>query len=204
MILTEFNLKWIEEEKAAFEKVLNTYLQCSGFINPRILNICCGVANEEPVLFDYFGRGSEIIGIDYHEPSVNVAKELGRTSVKLGCVEKLDDYVLGKFDIILGRNIPLNPSYSIEITGDFKDIWPGLIENLPRFMHSDSKLILTLLRPDEFERANVLLDKNKYDINFSEKNQIIVPNSRIFFAGSDTKDDYIIIAGKPFQERLLF
>lgn len=190
-------LKLIEKEQEAFSKVLVKYLPKIKKENYRVLDFCSGAANEEPLLLKYFGQNTELISIDNDKSLENLLKELGRKTAIIGDIRNLGKYVSGKFDLIMGRNVPLNPPYNSS-----NDFWPKFFQELPKFMKKDSALFLTLLRDDEYYRAEALLKKSLYLIIKSEKNEIVVPTDEIGVRGIDTKDHYVIIAKKPAQSML--
>lgn len=194
-------LKGIGEEQEAFEQVLEHYLACRQLKNPRILDICCGIANEEPLLRQHFGSNVEIVGLDNDESRRELAEELGRKSVTTGDLRDIRDYVSGKFGLVIGRNVPLNPNYD-DSKRRLLDYWPQVFEDLTQFMSSGSTLFLTLLREDEFYRAGEILNELEYRIGIKEKNPIIVPTDGIGVRGDDTKDHYIILAQLPSQLQL--
>jgi len=183
MNISEEHRLEIEAEQGAFSKVIDIYFPKKA---DRILDFCCGTANEEPALLQKYRR-SELISLDYDGDMKKRARELGRKTVRQGDVSNLENYVKGKFDLIIGRNVPLNPSYYKSSV----DIWPEFFEALPKFMTNDATLFLTLLRPDELIRAVKLLEN--YNITMKERNRVIVPSDNNAVMG-DLKDDYIIIA----------
>lgn len=191
-----------KKEKEAFKRVLYHYFSGKemDYYNPRILNICCGAVTEEPVLFQYFGKDSELISLDNDERFEEIAAQLGRESFRLGDVRDLKDYVEGKFDIVIGRNVPLNPNYDTlhKIWRNVvTDHWPETFGKLIMHMHAGSTLFLTLARDDEVYRAKEILDCFRYSIRTIERNRIIVPSSYIGVKGSDTKDRFVIVAQPP-------
>lgn len=194
-------LKFIEKEQEGFKQVLDVYLPKNAYKNPRCLSVCSGIANEEPLLFQHFGKGTELVSID-HDPSLEaLVKQLNRKSLVIGDIKELDKYVKGEFDIILGRNVPLNPNHDYTIN-KVPDYWPEFFESLTEFMHKDTKLFLTLVREDEFYRAETILSGAGYRLNIKEENRVVVPSDYIGVKGSDTKDDYIIVCQSPLQLRL--
>ncbi len=194
-------LKRIASEQDGFWQVLINYFPNVCNKNSRILDICCGVANEEPLLVRHFGKKTELISLDNNKGLESLLNELGRKSVKIGDVRELDRHVKGKFNLVMGRNVPLNPNYDAFRDRVF-DYWPDVFEDLSRFMTSDATLFLTLVREDEFYRAEEILNWAGYRIRLKEINPIIVPSDYIGIQGADTKDSYVIIAQPPLQLRL--
>ena len=186
----------ISKEQDGFTKVLSYYFSNKKYKNLRILNLCCGPITEEQVLFEYFGSQTEIISIDRDPQFEILAKEFKRKTFKLGDILALEKLVTGKFDIIFGRNIPLNPNHNLLEEQDI-DMWPDLFRDLVNYMNIHSKLFLTFCRDDEYFRAMYILKQNKYDIKMAEENKIIVPSDRLGVAGADIKDNYVIMAQSP-------
>jgi hypothetical protein len=201
MTIAQFYLPHIKQEQDAFRQVLTTYFFNGQYKNSRILDICCGVVNEESLLFDYFGIDSELVSIDNDRTLEELLIELGRKSVIIGDIRELNKYVSGKFQLIIGRNIPLNPKHN-HYEKEIFDYWPEIFDNLTHFMENDSTLFLTLAREDEFYRAEEILSKLRYHIKIKEKNQIVVPSDHIGVVGADIKDNYVISAQPPLQLRL--
>ena len=201
MTRAEYYLKFIEKEQEGFRQVLKTYFPNGQHKSKRILDICSGVANEEPLLMEHFGKKTELVSLDKDESLGDLVNDLGRKSVRFGDVRELGKYVEGKFDLVIGRNIPLNPNGN-DYMSKVPDCWPGVFENLPRFMEFDSMLFLTLAREDEFHRALEILDKSEYTFKVKEKNKILVKSDHIGIKGADEKDNHVIIAQPSSQLRL--
>jgi len=201
MELAQHYFEYIAKEQEGFLRVIKKYFPNIKHKNPRILNICCGIANEESLLIKYFGKNTKLIGLDIDKSLERLLDELERKSVIIGDVRQLEKYVKGKFDLIMGRNIPLNPNYNGH-GEEINDFWPGVFEDLLKFMKFDSKLFLSLVCEDEFSRAKEILNNHGYRIKINERNSIIVQSDYIGVKGSDTKDHYVIIAETPFQLRL--
>lgn len=195
MASIDYYLKYIKQEQENFMKVLERYLHPKQYKNPRILDICCGVANEEPVLIQYFGKSTQFIGIDNGIRIREFIKELGRKSVIIADIRDIEKHISGKFDIVMGRNVPLNPNYNqFEIIEDY---WPDVINKTNKYMKKNSLLFLTLAREDEFYRAEKILIENRFRIKVQEKNPIKVQSDYIGICGADIKDNYIIISEPP-------
>ncbi|MEK6872824.1 MAG: hypothetical protein AABW90_02315 [Nanoarchaeota archaeon] len=137
--------------------MLRTYFPNGQYKNSRILDICSGVVNEEPLLIEHFGENTKLASLDNDKSLEELLKELGRKSVRIGDIRELDRYIEGKFNLVIGRNVPLNPNYNAW-RNEVPDCWPGVFENLVRFMEFDSTLFLTLVREDEFYRTQEILD----------------------------------------------
>ncbi|MFH1770008.1 MAG: class I SAM-dependent methyltransferase [archaeon] len=161
--------------------------------NPRILNIACGTLNEEHAIYELFGKNTELIGIDNDKMMLSNAEDLNRQTVMYGDLENLDTYINGKFDLVLGRNVPLNPGLGRK-KSNVSDPWPNIFSNLKKYMTKNSQLFLTLVREDENKRAKEILTDNDYKITFTKKNNIIVPKDYINVHSHNTKDNYIVIA----------
>ncbi|MFQ5531627.1 MAG: hypothetical protein ACE5ES_03375 [Candidatus Nanoarchaeia archaeon] len=198
MGLAQHYLEDIAKEQEGFRQVLELYFSNGQYREPRILSICSGVANEEPLLKNHFGENSELISLD-NNPHLEIFwRELGRKSVQIRDVRELYKHVRGKFNLVVGRNVPLNPNYR-SLMKKVPDCWPRVFEDLIEFMESDYTLFLTVVRGDEFDRAKEILDNTGYRIEVKERNQIVVPSDYIGIAGSDTKDHYVIVAQPPFK-----
>ncbi len=186
----------VSREQSDLRAVLQHYLSDIQFKNPRILDICCGTMHEEPLLYELFGEGTSMIGIDARQSSVEKAAELGRKSVRLGDLRYLNEYVEGTFDIVVGRNVPLNPNGGLWRL-EYDDPWPGIIfPNIASVMNDNSILFLTLLMEDEFYRAQQILSRHKFRILLEEKNPIPVRSDLVCVA-ADMKDTYVITAKAP-------
>ena len=99
--VAQYYLEYIAKEQEGFRQVLKTYFLNGQYKNPRILDICCGVANEEPLLIEHFGENIELVGIDNDKSLGELLKELGRKSVRFGDIRELEDLVNDKkFDDI--------------------------------------------------------------------------------------------------------
>jgi len=192
---------YIEKEQQAFKRVLETYLPKETHKPQRILNICCGVVPEEPVLFEHFGSNIELVSLDKDQRLEKIAKLLRRKTFRKGDITELGKHIEGKFDLVLGRNVPLNPNYR-PWAKKLPDPWPSIFEVLSDYIEPTGILFLTVLREDEMYRAEQILGKRGYRIKVKEKNSIPVPSSYITVKGSDTKDHYVIIAQPSLQFRL--
>jgi hypothetical protein len=201
MSVSQYYLEHIKKEQEGFRRVLNRYFPNSQYVNPRILNICSGIANEEPLLIHRFGKKTELLSLDNDTSLEELLADLRRKSVVIGDLREIHKFTKGKYDIVMGRNIPLHPN-SDSFREKIPDIWPGLFENLVKYFNSDSTLFLTLVREDEFYRAQEILDSVGYRIKVKEKNPIRVQSDYIGIRGADKKDDYVIIAQSPLQLRL--
>ncbi len=200
-MVAQYYLEYIAKEQEGFRQVLRKYFSNGQYKNSRILNICCGIANEEPSLIQHFGKNSELVSLDNDKSLEELLKKLGRKSVRIGCIRELDRYIEGKFNLVIGRNVPLNPNHNVW-RDKVPDFWPEIFENLVKFMEFDSTLFLTLVREDEFYRAKEVLNNIGYRIKVKERNPIIVQSDYIGVRGADTKDHYIVIAQPNLQLRL--
>jgi SAM-dependent methyltransferase len=185
--------KAAKAEQRAFRTVLSTYFPDNRFKNPRILNICCGPITEEPVLLDYFGSSTKVLSIDKDPQFKEIAKELGRKSFKLGDLSNLEKLVRGRFDLVLGRNIPLNPNNGTR-NEIYQDPWPEIFTKLTKVMHEESLMFITVCREDEYIRAKQILNSTGYYIKINEENNVVVPSDMLGVAGADVKDNYVISA----------
>ena len=197
--------KNVSEEQKSFLNVLKKYFN-GKYKNPRILNICCGSANEEPVLFKYFGEGSELISIDKSDYAKEFAEAFKRKTFRQGDVSELEHIVDGKFDIVIGRNLTLSP-YGLGLSRkEGKErfyYWFCIFDKITNYLKDNSTLFITLLRDDEFKVGNGILNSLDYRIKLSERNKITVHSDGIGVAGSSTKDHYLIIAQPPLQLKLI-
>lgn len=187
----------IEKEQIALKEFFIYYLP-KDFRPKTILNFCAGVANEEPVLHDLYGNDISLVSFDKSKQMIDMAKdlELDRKSlINLDISDVKNKFKDSKFDLLIGRNIPINPNrpsnYSDEV---YPDAWLDFILNCKNKIFSDGYLLMTLARDDEFERAKELLKESGFNILKQENNHIIVPSDRIGIAGSDVKDNYVILA----------
>ncbi len=201
MGIAQYYLKYIEEEQEGFKRVLNRYFPNDQYTNPRILNICSGVANEEPLIIQHFGEETELLSLDNDASLEELVADLRRKSVVIGDIRELHKFAKGKYDIVMGRNVPLNPNIDSFIE-KIPDMWLRLFEDLVKYFDSDSTLFLTLVREDEFYRAQEILDFVGYRMKVKEKNPIRVQSDYIGVRGADKKDNYVIIAQPPLQLRL--
>lgn len=209
MFRNEF-LNLLKNDAEDFRKLLEYYIPSKeDYLNSRILNICCGLINEEPVLYDYF-KPRELISIDECFTAEERARELGRKSFVRGSLEELDDVLSGNdlFDVIMGRNVPLSPrgsgnipepycySYSLNhthykpVTND--SVWYKIFLNIKNHARENAMLLLTLLRDDEFLRTLDIMKKLECKITVNEENKHPCTSDG-FGAASDKKDYYIII-----------
>ena len=158
----ELTLMDIEKEQRALGTFLDLYLPTDRYKKPRILNICSGIANEEPLLFQKYGTDIDLLSLDVSEYMVELSRELGRMSVKQGDLRELSDHATGRYDIVIGRNVPLNPQRGS--LDDFEDFWPRVFEDLIDYMDPQSTLLLTLVRSDEHDRAMEILHSSEYNV----------------------------------------
>lgn len=193
-------LRKIEAEKIGFRKVMDRYFFNKCYKRPRILSICCGIANEGHLLLERF-EDAEMLGLEVDERLVDLSRSLGRRFVKQGDVRALEKYIEGEYDVVIGRNVPLNPNYNSPYER-LSDPWPGVFEDLVRYMGKGSMLFLTLARLDEFLRAQKVLDNIGYRITARGRNRVMVPSDGIGIKGADVKDNYIVVASPSVQLRL--
>lgn len=196
MGIAQYYLEHIVEEQEGFRRVLDRYFPMGQYVNPRILNICSGVANEEQLLIERFGEGTELLSLD-NDPSLEgLLAELGRKSVIIGDLREIHEFARGKYDIVMGRNVPLNPNRD-PFREPIPDMWPQLFRDLVKYFNPGSTLFLTLVREDEFDRAQEILASVGYRVEVKEKNPIRVQSDYIGIQGADEKDDYVILAQPP-------
>jgi len=194
---SEYYRNLIEKEQIELKTFFVHYLPKE--LKPHdIVNFCCGVANEESILYDLYGNDISLVSFDRSEDMIRIAREL---SLERKSIIKLDTKDINahfkglKFDLLIGRNIPINPNnterYSNEIS---PDEWPQFLQNLKSHFNRNGYLLMTFAREDEFERAKELLNKLNYNLIVQEKNAVVVPSDRIGIAGADVKDNYVVIA----------
>lgn len=191
----------IAKEQVGLRKVLDKYIPSDKYPNPRILNICSGIANEEPLLVDRFGEGLDLVSIDNFDYLKTYVKELGRKSVIFGDLRNIENHVQGKFDVIMGRNVPITPLHVLG-EGYKKGYWKSIFNSLSRYMKEDSMLFLTLLVEYEFIETQQVLEEVGYNIKIKRKNGIKVHSDKFGVSAQDTKDHYVIVAERPPQLRL--
>lgn len=195
MILDIPTRKLIAQERRDFRKVLSHYLpnypNCKG-----VLDICCGLVIEEPLIYELFGNDIELISLD-HRPHLGLlAEKIGIKTFREGDVGNLGEYVQGKFDLVIGRNVPLNPRKGRFDTA-VKDSWPGVFDNLLNFMNPGACLFLTLVREDEYWRAKDILENGGYKLLSGERNPFYVTASSGVMM--DQKDQYVVVAQQDSQ-----
>ncbi len=161
------------------------------------MNFCCGIANEEPLLYEIYGKDIELISFDRSEEMISLTKELDlkRKSIMQLDVSDLYSYFKRKkFGLIIGRNIPINPNHNADLSGIYPDIWPKFLKNLRRNLANGGSLLMTFAREDEFERGIELMKAAHFNVLVKENNKIVIPSDRIGIAGADIKDNYVVIA----------
>ena len=200
----------LKKDAEDFKKLLEHYIpNKEDYHNSRILNICCGLINEEPVLYDYF-KPEKLISIDNCGTAEERAERLGRKSFVRGELNKLDDVLSSDnlFDVIMGRNVPLSPrgsgnipepycyhyslnhTYYKPVTND--DEWYKIFLSIKDYAGENAMLLLTLLRDDEFLRAREIMKRLGCEITVNEENNHPCTSDG-FGAASDKKDYYILI-----------
>jgi SAM-dependent methyltransferase len=191
----------IAKEQEKIKEFLNEYLP-TGFKPDNIMDFCCGAANEEPVLYELYGENTSITSFDNSEYILQRIKDLGierKSIVKLD-LDDIDNYFQDKkFDLLIGRNIPINPNRRSFGNEKYPDNWPKYLENLRKHMTDNGYLLMTFAREDEFYRAQEILDDLNYNIVSQGANRIIIPSDYIGVAGADIKDNYVILAIKEKQ-----
>jgi len=191
----------IAKEQEKLREFLIEYLPAN-FRPDNIMDFCCGAANEEPLFYELYGKHISITSFDNSEHTLQLIKDLGieRKSIVRLDIDEVDNYFQNKkFDLLIGRNIPINPNRRIFSDEKYPDNWPKRLENLKKHLTDDGYLLMTFARGDEFYRAQELLNELNYRIIIQEKNQIIIPSDYIGIAGADIKDNYIILAMKEKQ-----
>ncbi len=207
-------LEKINKERIGFKKILEYYFKEKNYKN--ILNICCGPVTEEPVLFDFF-KPSKLLSVDDFEDAEKWAKIYNSKSFIKWDISKLNEilYEDEKFDILLGRNIPLSPNgygitpesyvklafgYKKKLEGfhylpiEKNDEWLSIFKNLKNYLLKDASFFLTFWRNDEFYRAQEILKKLNYEIILAEENKYPCLSDGIGVAHN--KKDYYVIKGK--------
>jgi len=118
-----------------------------------------------------------------------------------------------KFDLIIGRNVPLSPGcyeavpgsplfYATRIFlpksfGRFKPVteddgWLSIFRGIKKFAEKDAELFLTLLMKPEFLRAQEILKKAGYTVLEKQQNMFPCVNDNACFV-TDYKDNYVIL-----------
>lgn len=200
-----------EKEAQDFERILRRFFpEKEKYQGIKILNICCGTINEEPVLYNYFNP-SKLVSIDNCESMEKQAKEFGRKSFVRADLTSLENVLDDKFDLLLGRNVPLDPAgygtypgsplcyvpkFFLPKLGHYKpvtedDEWFKIFLGLKKFAEGNAGLFLTLLRDDEYLRAQDILKKAGYIIVQKEQNICPCTSDNIGVA-ADYKDSYLI------------
>jgi hypothetical protein len=188
-----YDLDLIIAEEKALIPFFDEYIPKKN-IPSRILSFGCGIANEFPALENkYASFLEEFIGFDNDKYVVRTAQVLGRKNIFNFDVNSIHHHLNGVYGLVLGRNIPINPS-SGSSDSDLDTPWSTFFKELKTYMSSNSDLLLTFPRDDEYFLALDLLNKQDYSIHRSEPNKVIVPSDRIGIVGADTKDNYVILA----------
>ena len=191
-LIFEVNQNLVEKEQEKLKRFFEHYLPAD-FKPKSVMDFACGIANEEPVLRELYGDDIEIISFDSSPSMVETAKSLGRKSTiqsnTYDIFKKIKDK---KFDLILGRNIPINPNRKSD--DDYPDPWPDFLENIKKSMLPKSYLLTTFVREDEYMKALNLLSENNFNIIIQEKDVIVIPSDKIGIVGAETKDDYVVIS----------
>jgi len=176
----------------------------------KILNICCGTISEEDALYKHFSP-AKLVSIDCSEVMERWAKKLGRKSFVKADLSALEHVLTEKFELLLGRNIPLNPGGFGRCPGsalcyipeflmpglgkplpvEKNDKWLDIFKKIKSFMNNDSEFFITLLRDDEYLRALNLLPSAGYIICEKYENPNPTSSDSIGVA-VDYKDTYII------------
>ena len=188
----------IAKEQEKIKDFLIDYLPAN-FKPDNIMDFCCGAANEEPVLYELYGKDISMTSFDNSEHMLQRIKDLGveRKSIIRLDIDEIDDYFQNKkFDLLIGRNIPINPNSRSFSNEKYPDNWPKRLENLKKHLGDNGYLLMTFARKDEFYRAQELLNDLSYNIVSQEKNRIIIPSDYIGIAGADVKDNYVVLAMK--------
>jgi len=196
-----------QKEINDFKRILSNYFpDQKAFSGKRILNIGCGPVTEEPALNEYFSP-SKLVSIDNCEYRKEDAIKNNRKSFVFGDLRELEKILSEKdrFDIIIGRNVPLSPGGTGTYPGDFmrsctdykpvteNDMWLGIFRKIKGFCEEKSTMFLTFLRTDEFLRAEKILEKINYSIIKKEENSHLCFSDGIGVAHG-TKDHFIILA----------
>ena len=198
----EYYKNLIEKEQEKLKEFFLHYLPTE-FHPKNIMSFCCGVANEEPVLRELYGDNVSLVSFDHSEHMIQIVEDLSierKSLIKLDMKEMDDYFKNAKFDLLLGRNIPINPNHQSNYfhhNEKYPDDWPQFLENFKKYLESNGYLLMTFAREDEFERAEELLKKLKYNIIIQEKNGIVIPSDRIGIAGAGVKDNYVIKVNLP-------
>jgi len=192
-MVEQYYLDLIYKEQKELPNLFLEYLP-KNYLPKRILNFCCGIVNEEPILYNLYGKNIEMISFDNSEFMDKMAKNLNRKSFLKLDIKKIKEFATEKYDLIIGRNIPINSNYNHPIELDYQDYWPIFLNDINKYLNSSSLLFMTLAREDEFNRTKEILTNLKYKIQIQEKNKIFIPSDRIGIAGADVKDNYVILA----------
>ena len=199
------NEEFEKREIKDFKKLIQNYFpNQKRFFGKNILNICCGPITEEPALYEHF-RPSNLVSIDNCEISERHAKKYNRKSFVYGNLINLENILKdNKFDILLGRNIPLSPGGTGTCPGDYMgtstwyepvtddDKWYKIFNGLKDFSKKNAIFFLTLLRSDEFIRGIEILEKAHYNIIRKGENKSPCFSDRLGVA-HETKDHYLIL-----------
>lgn len=188
----------IEKEQFYLKEFFAHYLP-TDFHPKSIIDFCCGIANEEPILYEMYGQGTALVSFDNSDQMIQQAKDLvlnRKSIIKLDVNDFSSRFHTQSFDLFIGRNVPINPNRprTFYDSTTYPDIWPNFLENIKNHLNPDAYLFMTFARIDEFERATETLENLNYNIIIQEKNKIVIPSDHIGIAGADIKDNYVVMA----------
>jgi SAM-dependent methyltransferase len=195
-MLWSYDIDLIPQEEEKLIEFFSHYMP-DNYKPKKILNFCCGIANEEPVLKKLYGNSIELISFDRDPQMEEMAKDIGRKSFVKGEIQEIETIAKNTYDLLIGRNIPINPNR--DFIGHYEDQWSEFLNRAQNKINPDGYLLMTFARDDEFYRGNDLLNSLEYKILIQEENAITIPSDRIGIAGADIKDNYVILAQKPNQ-----
>lgn len=175
-----------------FGRTLDKYLPVEYSHSINILDICSGILPEELELSDHFGVPiKNIVSVEKDPSMVSLSRKSGRSSAVVGNLsDKSFLPNLGKkFDLVIGRNVPVNP----ENSEDSYRFWLDIFKNIKDSMSNGGKILVTFLQEHELSVANKMLAEAGFTIQISEKNPHPVPSS-IIGVSQEEKDCYVILA----------
>mgnify|MGYP001805849426 CR=1 FL=1 len=189
-------LKYItDSEGLLFKEVLKKYIP-DEFRPTRVLNICAGLVAEEDLILDYFGLNvDDLVSVDKSYRNYFDAKKIGKRTITQRDLFNNDDFksIGYGFDLIIGRNVPLNPDLfknNLEVNKEWLDVF----KNLRNISTENCLMFLTLFQDHEFFTAKKILEMSGFG-NFlvAERNRIKIP-SKTNLVPDKYKDNFVLVA----------
>jgi len=184
----------MKREQQDFLTILQRYLPKPR--HSRILNLFCGMALEEPVIYEHFGSDTELISIDNDPDMHTLAREHGMKSFVQGNIHELESLIEGKFDLVLMRNPPfLADDADVEFR---KAYW--LFNTLKNYLEPKGELYITLLNSCERDMIPRVIEAAGYSDVRLGKDFFMAYSVRCAHMGRMTaieKDNFVVQASAP-------